>query len=67
MWSPLSLTFCVLQSLGFYSSVSSCSTPSSSDIMSLLNGNGTGKDGGALVVVNRIVNAGPVVGFGVAV
>lgn len=29
--------------------------------------NGKGKDGGALVVVNRIVNTGPVVGFGVAV
>jgi len=33
--------------------------------MSFLNGKGKGKDGGALVVVNRIVNTGPMVGFGV--
>jgi len=35
--------------------------------MSLLKAKGKGNDGGALVVVNRIVNTGPVVGFGVAV
>lgn len=29
--------------------------------------NGEGKDGGSLVAVNRIVNTGPVIGFGVAV